>query len=224
MIRVFDTEKERTKNLRADDAVILTTINCDGVERFWCATSIDEFKRWWWSEDYDGPAGDDEVTEFTYAGETVWGVSRFEEIVNMYGFSIQNKSLIEFTQYESLEKIKDSVQLSSDTVIATLRTPRHFLSLEVRGEIKIYFDENLTGEPIPYSDPSQYPESLANIIAGKAPHWALDEHVDVSANNWFEVFWGKDEMDRSDSLVVDAEGLTTEQIMHLLLKLDKEAE
>lgn len=80
-IRVYDTKTEQDKNA----PVVLTTINCDGVKRFWNAQDIKEFHRWWWAEDYDGPAGDDEVVELIINGEKI-DVGIFEDIVTIYGF------------------------------------------------------------------------------------------------------------------------------------------
>ena len=82
MIRVHDNKQ----NLNT--SVVLTTINCDGIYRYWNADNIDELHRWWWDENYDGPSGDDEVVEFTINGAEGRGnIKCFEDIVTEYGFN-----------------------------------------------------------------------------------------------------------------------------------------
>lgn len=90
-IVVVDSEDERdsTKN------ILITTVNCDGITRYWSADDIDDFREWWNSEDYDGPSSDDEVIEFTIEGENAKSILEplvyssviwFEHIVDYYGF------------------------------------------------------------------------------------------------------------------------------------------
>ena len=82
MIRVYDNRPD------TDSPVVLTTINCDGLKRYWNADSLDEFHRWWWDEDYDGPAAEDEVIEFTVNGACGRGnIKHFDDIVLEYGFN-----------------------------------------------------------------------------------------------------------------------------------------
>ncbi len=86
MIRVYDN------NPNIDATVVLTTINCDGQYRYWRADSLEEFHKWWWDEDYDGPAAEDEVVEFTVDGACGRGnIQTFDDIVLEYGFSEEIK-------------------------------------------------------------------------------------------------------------------------------------
>lgn len=81
MIRVHDVKQTD------DSPVVLTTINCDGVYRYWNADSIEELHRWWWDENYDGPSSDDEVVEFVVNGGCGRGnIQIYEDIVREYGF------------------------------------------------------------------------------------------------------------------------------------------
>ncbi len=238
MIRVFDTSDERTKNLSADDSIIFTTINCDGIERFWCASGMEELKTWWWEEDYDGPADDDEVTEFFVAGEYVWGMSKFNDVVTTYGFTEKPESFVmKFTLYEDLKGIRDSMQMDSETTVATLKTKNHFISLEVRGEVGVDFRERPEDESETYRTPSEFPQALKDLISGKTViyredgnvegiehDWTLDDRIYVGFNNWFEVFVGQSEntlYSSGQSKVVDAEGLSGNEILGMLLEIDK---
>lgn len=83
MIRVSDAKQ----NIAAP--VVLTTINCDGIERYWNADSIDEFHKWWWDENYGGPASDDPVLELVVDGNRIEGITEFEDIVIKYNFDIE---------------------------------------------------------------------------------------------------------------------------------------
>ena len=69
-----------------DAAVVLTTVNCDGIKRYWTADSIEEFHRWWWDEEYGGPASDDEVVELIVDGNKINGIEEYYDIVEKYNF------------------------------------------------------------------------------------------------------------------------------------------
>ena len=82
MIRVFDNKQ----NLNTK--VFLKTINCDGLYRYWYADDIEEFHKWWWDEEYDGPAAEDEVVTFLIDGGCGRGnIQTFDDIVLEYGFN-----------------------------------------------------------------------------------------------------------------------------------------
>lgn len=95
-ITVVDEEKLQDKTA----PVVLTTINCDGVYRYWNADSIDEFGEYFWYKDYDGPANDDEVVELIVNGEKITDIDVFEDIVLRYGFDIEDaKARKRFIKY-----------------------------------------------------------------------------------------------------------------------------
>ena len=123
-----------------------------------------------------------------------------------------------------LTQIKSSVQIPSGTTLATLEYRGCEVSLETRGEIKIFFNPDVNGDPDDgeyYTNPEDYPEALADIISGKTiiyrkdgdtegieHDWALDDRVYVSENNWFEAFITPPGFDvPEDSSIVDAEVL-----------------
>ena len=135
-----------------------------------------------------------------------------------------------------MTKIVDSMQIDSETTIATLKTSKHFLSLEVRGDVKIFFNPDKNGEPEAgdcYRYPSEFPQGLKDLISGKETifrkdgdtkgiehAWALDDRVYMDMNNWFELFIGEDENDSTPfSTTVDIEGYTPEQIFKLMLSI-----
>lgn len=122
---------------------------------------------------------------------------------------------------EDLTGIKDSMQIDSGTVIATLKTGNSYLSLEVRGEVKVWFNPDKEGKPEDgeyYRYPSEFPQELKDLIAENRD-WDLDSRVYVSENNWFELFKSKDEKDPvPESATVDAEGSTPAEILMMLLE------
>ena len=134
-----------------------------------------------------------------------------------------NKPIYAFNHYEDLYQIKDSVQLESGTVIATLETLKCFVSLEVRGDVKIFWDpEGLNvgagvyGEC--YCHPLEFCDELKELIETNNRWWE-DPRVYISENNWFELFIGKDKSDPIPvSEVVDVEGYTSEDIEKLMLE------
>lgn len=138
-----------------------------------------------------------------------------------------------------MTKIKDSMQIDSGTTIAILKTKNHFISLEVRGEVKVFFNPDKSGEPTDgdyYTSPSEFPQELKDLIAenteiyrkdgdtkGIEHTWSLDDRVYISENNWFEIFKGKNATDPVPNAdVVDAEGLTPGEILSLMLEWDRE--
>lgn len=129
-----------------------------------------------------------------------------------------------------LEKIHDSVEIESGTTLASLQADTHQVTLEVVGEIKIFFNPDKNGEADEgdcYVHPSEFPQELKDIISGKSEiyrkdgdikeikHvWSLDDRIYVDKNNWFEIF-----RDNESVGTVYAEGYTTEQIFGLLLEV-----
>lgn len=58
------------------------------VYRYWTANNMNEWHEYWWCEDYDGPAGDDEVVELFVNGKKVPDMKTFEDIVSKYKFDL----------------------------------------------------------------------------------------------------------------------------------------
>lgn len=137
-----------------------------------------------------------------------------------------------------MTQINDSMEIDSETVIAALVTPKKFVTLEVRGDVKVFFNERVKedkdAEPTDgdyYIYPSEFPKALKDIISGKETiyrkdgdvegfehDWTLDDRVYISENNWFEVFIADDEYDvipRAE--LADAEHYTNDQIYEMLL-------
>ena len=146
--------------------------------------------------------------------------------------------MLEFNLFEEMKETKDSMQFDSEKTIATLKTDNCYLTLEVRGEVYVCFSEkNMDDNSETCRRPSEFPQALKDLIAGKSPvlsaegkvepegtPWECDYRVYVGNNNWFELFvWTDDtcsEFVTSD--VCDAEGLTPEQILDMMLEFEKE--
>ncbi len=130
---------------------------------------------------------------------------------------------IEFYQYIEMDKIKDSMQLDSEQTIAWLRAGEKIISLEVRGEVKVWWNPNATKDSSPingeyFKYPSEFPEELKELIKNEQ-YWDTDERVCVSQNNWFELFICKNKNDLvPDSVVVDVEGLSSIEIYEMMYK------
>lgn len=102
-----------------------------------------------------------------------------------------------------MRTVKDSMQLDSDQVIATLKRGDFAVSLEVKGEVRVTFDGEL------YTKPSEFPQDLKDLIASD-DFWDCNERVDVGNNNWFEAVYRSESYEESD--VVDLEGDTVSQL------------
>jgi hypothetical protein len=121
------------------------------------------------------------------------------------------------------------MQLDSEQNIATLKADDYLVTIEVRGDVKVWFNPDTSGDPgdgTYYSCPSEFPQELKDIIAGDAKIyrkdgdisgidyiWTLDDRVYVSENNWFELFiYDKEDDPMPVSDVVDVEGMTPSQV------------
>lgn len=122
-----------------------------------------------------------------------------------------------------LREIKDSMQLDSEQTIATLKSGERWASLEVRGDVKVFWNPNInsgTGTPHDgnfYAYPSEFPQELKDLIK-EDPYWTTDERVYVSENNWFELFIYENKNDVCPAAdVVDVEGCSGAQIFEMML-------
>ncbi len=130
MIRVYYKPQD------LNTTVILATENCDGVKRYWYADDIKEFHRWWWEDDYDGPAPEDEVLEFALEGKPLKGMNTFEDIVKKFAFrtfEFEPGEVKIYNQMYNAEQIADAI----DAVCSAwgLLTDWYYLECECDGNI-----------------------------------------------------------------------------------------
>lgn len=112
--------------------------------------------------------------------------------------TVSDLTLTSFDCEEDLAQYKDSLLFpSEETFIADAAFNDKngntvSLSLEVRGAISIYFNEE------EYTDPEDYPKELIKIIqAGEA---FTHPDVEIGNNNWFEVAYSIRNADGKDIL------------------------
>ena len=133
-----------------------------------------------------------------------------------------------FTTMLDLRNIKDSMQLDSDQEIARMEKDGYTATLEVRGEVKVWWNED--GEPCDgeyYTHPSEFPEKLSCLIAdghtADGSHWTFDPRLYISENNWFELFVTNPLYDTvPDADVVDSEGLSDHDVFSMLYEAIEE--
>lgn len=117
----------------------------------------------------------------------------------------------QFTLYEDLANIGDSMMFDSESCIAVLVTPEgKEATLEVRGEVRVTtHDEN--GEIIgTYRSYSEMPDDLKAKIADGS--YLEDESIYVGNNNWFEFFYDNGTVCE----VVDVENSSPSEIYSLM--------
>ena len=66
-----------------NNMIKFTTMNVDGEYKFWNYNSIEELKEMYYAEDYDGPSGEDPVTEMLICDIPVY-VKDFDSIVDLF--------------------------------------------------------------------------------------------------------------------------------------------
>ncbi len=131
-----------------------------------------------------------------------------------------------FKVYESLVNVKDSMELDSDQTLASAEFDNGYtMTLEVRGAVKVYYDETENNDSeyeAYYTRPSEFPKSLKELIHNDPAWWTLNENVYISENNWFELFLWDEKGGYIVSDVVDAEGQSDDEIKSLFLETAKE--
>ena len=87
---------------------------------------------------------------------------------------------LEYKQNIDLSNINDSMELESGQVIATLEMGEQLVSLEVHGDVRVIYKDEV------YKTQSQFPEELMQMFhdcsAFESPL------VEIQDNNWFEMF------------------------------------
>ena len=114
-----------------------------------------------------------------------------------------------------LTKIRDSMQLDSDTVLASLEKKGVKAILEVCGEVRVLWspDGNEENAGV-YRRPSAFPEELKKLFAEEKAD--SDCRVRIEHNNWFEVFILRDGIQEGDSMVANAAGMDWDAVRKLL--------
>ncbi len=115
-------------------------------------------------------------------------------------------------------KVTDSMQLSSETTVCSMKYKGHTATIEVRGDVKIAYNPDGIGNGADsiYHDYSEMPEELKRLIDNGT--YVCDERVYKDENNWFEVFY----LDHSDTL--DCEYHTPEELKEQLFEYVLEVE
>ena len=117
----------------------------------------------------------------------------------------------------NLRNVKDSMEIDSESLIASYKTEKGCVTLEVRGEVNVtYKDEH-------YHRPSEFPDELKKLIRrgyvdedNNVVSWTLCPDVYVGFNNWFELFYQTNKYTCPESVVVDAEGLNPGEVYRLI--------
>lgn len=128
--------------------------------------------------------------------------------------------MYEYTQWVDLERIVDSMQLDSDQQIACLAEDGTEVSLEVRGAVRVWWNEDGgdPGEGECYDCPSGFPDNLKKLIEENS-EWQNDPRVCVSDSNWFEVFYSRGGSRVPMTDVVNVEGYSTSRLYALLSRM-----
>ena len=92
---------------------------------------------------------------------------------------------------ENLSQYVDSMLFDSGECIAEMECEFDngdlcTISLEVRGEVKVYFNDE------PYRYPSDFPPVLKELIKTNPRWWDEEDYVYVDMNNWFEYIYTVD--------------------------------
>ena len=107
--------------------------------------------------------------------------------------------------------IKDSMQIDSGTLIASLKTPKGEMTIEVQGEVRVIFNDEI------YKYPSNFPQELENLISNDR-NWESNDKVVVGERNWSEIFYKIKDEKEQESFVIDIEGKSSKEIQRLMLE------
>lgn len=97
--------------------------------------------------------------------------------------------MLTFTLFYSLKGIVDSMQIDSGTRIAKLETDKYILSLDVVGDVRVFWnpDPNKSWrdhDSEEYRRPSDFPDELMQLFAEHRAYGL--ENLSIDNNNWFE--------------------------------------
>ena len=123
-----------------------------------------------------------------------------------------------YKQYIDLTNVNDSMELDSNQVIAELVTGNIHITLEVRGDVKVFYDEYNEGKDATwpfYKYPSEFPDGLAELIH-RDKEWFDNEKVYVAENNWFELFVCRG-IENPEAYLVDVENYKPDQVAEVLI-------
>lgn len=91
---------------------------------------------------------------------------------------MKNLDIIDFQVFENLNECIDSL-LFDDETIAQLNTKEYMVTIEVIGDIRLFFKGQL------YKSAANYPDELVKLLkSGKAYE---NENLEICDNNWFEI-------------------------------------
>ena len=126
-----------------------------------------------------------------------------------------------FKTYIDMKNIEDSLQLDSDQTICSLENNDIEINIEVKGEVKVWWNPN--GDPMDgeyFTRPSEFPEELKNLIVNEE-WYDTDEHIEVTSNNWFEIFFvNKADGNCIASDVIDVEGYDEKELLKACLEYE----
>lgn len=93
-------------------------------------------------------------------------------------YKVKNLDIIDFQVFENLNECIDSL-LFDDTTIAKLETKEYMVTIEVIGDIRLFFKGQL------YKCAASYPDELVELLkSGKAYE---NQDLEICGNNWFEI-------------------------------------
>ena len=120
-----------------------------------------------------------------------------------------------FRLYENMKNIKDSLQFDSGTLIAEYIDNDLSARIEVVGDVRIIFDNEV------FKYPSRFSDELKQIVAEGNVY--DDERIEVCENNWFELIvidnTNNTEIDIGDDPIIAVEGLTAYELKDLLISI-----
>lgn len=119
---------------------------------------------------------------------------------------------LSFVCEQDCSKISDSLMLSSETTVAKLTYKGHEATIEVRGDVKVAFNQNEDESEAPdiYRDISEMPQELKNLISTGEVY--ADRRVLVDDNNWFELFY------KEHAECVDCEYMSPDALKELIFE------
>ena len=97
--------------------------------------------------------------------------------------------MLTFTLFYSLTGIVDSMQIDSGTRIAKLETDKYILSLDVVGDVRVFWNPDpnkswRSHDTEEYRKPSDFPDELMQLFAEHRAYGL--ENLSIDNNNWFE--------------------------------------
>ena len=119
-------------------------------------------------------------------------------------------NILDFKIFDELSEYTDSLLFDNET-IATLTTNKYRVTIEVVGDKRIIFENQV------YKSANKYPDKLIEII--KSGNFLDNDEIEIVDNNWFEIdIYESDTIVNDEVLEINIHTMTKEDLKQYMIR------